>query len=220
MIVGNFSACAPVRLAAGEYTETRGPGVILLEGQTLRLASDHTFAYQHWSDDMSSSRYGTGTYHLAGRTLRLRFGAPLAAAVGVQTQPLAAAPDSLVLAFALMGQTATASQPLPGATILAYGAAGQVVAGATSDAAGRVVLRLPPGTQQVRVQSLGFLAWQQACPVRSTAYQLELPANLGTPYAAGTVKEFRLERGEPSATTLVVRQGGRQTIFQRPLAGQ
>jgi|GEM_PF-2198159 len=223
LLAGAASSCAPVRLAAGEYSETRGPGVILLEGQTLRLASDHTFAYQHWSDDASSSRYGTGTYQLAGNKLQLRFGSPPPVVVEMQARPLAAAPDSLVLAFAVVSRPApgtTKAQVLPGAVILAYDAAGQVVAGASSDAAGRAVLRPTRQARQLRVQSLGFVGWQQACPASSTAYELALPANEGTPYAAGTVKEFRLRRGPQPAQTVVLGQGHRQTVFQRPPAAQ
>jgi hypothetical protein len=51
-------ACAPMRLVPGTYTETRGPGVIMWTGRTLRLADDHTFAYSYWSDDVASGRYG------------------------------------------------------------------------------------------------------------------------------------------------------------------
>jgi len=223
LLGGVVSACAPVRLTAGEYSETRGPGVILLEGQTLRLASDHTFVYEHWSDDVSSSRYGMGTYRLAGHKLQLRFVAPPLAVVEVQAQPIAAPADSLVLAFAVVGRPTLGTaqtQVLPGATILAYDATGQVVAGASSDAAGRAVLHPTHRARRLRVQSLGFVAWQQACPASSTAYRLELPADAGTPYAAGTVKEFRLKRSPQPAQTVVMSQGRRQTVFQRLASGQ
>jgi len=221
-VVAGLAACAPVRLAAGSYSETRGPGVVMWEGKELRLADDHTFWYSYWSDDISSGRYGTGTYRMVGKKLTLGFTAQPAGIPEAITRPLVAGADSLVLTFTVAGRGAYGSAPataLPGATVIAYGAANQALAATSTDAQGRAVLRLPRAAraQLLLVQSIGFVEWRQACPVGSTAYQLALPANAGTPYAAGTRQEFRVRRH--TDTTLVLGQGLRITKLRRqPLA--
>ena len=222
LLVAGLAACAPVRLVAGSYSETRGPGVVMWEGKELRLAGDHTFWYSYWSDDISSGRYGTGTYRILGNKLKLSFTAQPTSIPTVVARPLVSGSDSLVLAFTVVGSETYGSAlttALPGATVIAYGTAGQPLAAASTDAQGRAVLRLPRAAraQQLLVQSIGFVEWRQECPTRSTAYQLALPANAGTPYAAGTRKEFRVLRH--TDTTLVLGQGPRVTTLRRqPLA--
>ena len=218
LLAAGLAACAPVRLITGDYRETHGPGVILLAGKELRLSDDHTFVYSYWSDDLSSGRYGTGTYQLLGNRLRLEFVGQPPVVVNVLAQSLVPRPDSLILAFAVSGGAAIGTAEvttLPGASIIAYGEAGQPVAAISSDAKGRAVLRLPrtARAQRLLVQCLGYKPWRQECPASSTAYQLELPPDAGTPYAAGTRKEFRVLR--QTAAALVLKQGPVQTTFQR-----
>ena len=209
-------ACAPMRLVPGTYIETRGPGVVMLAGQTVRLAEGQTFAYNYWSDDMASGRYGQGTYHLRGHQLHLEFGAaPLVVAAAV-ARPLATSPDSLVLEFLVLARPpghGAEVAPLAYATIAAHTESEKVVE-VSSDSAGHAVLRLPRTARWLSVKSLGFSPWWQECPPSSTAYRLELPAKQGTPYAAGTSKSFRLARRQP-ARTLLVREGAMQVVFER-----
>ncbi len=218
LLVVGLAACAPVRLATGNYREMGKPGVIMLEGKELYLADDHTFSYSYWSDDINSGRYGTGTYRIAGKQLQLSFVAQPTRAATVAARPLVSGADSLVLAFTVAGRGTpadTLATALPGATVVAYGAAGQTLAAASTDAQGRAVLRLPRAAraQQLLVQHIGFVEWRQECPVRSTVYQLALPAHAGTPYAADTHQKFRVLRH--TTTTLVLGQGPRVTTLRR-----
>ncbi|QKG54513.1 carboxypeptidase-like regulatory domain-containing protein [Hymenobacter sp. BRD67] len=217
LLVIGAVGCTSVRLPPGSYSETRGLGVIMWEGKTLQIASNHTFAYSRWSDDINSGRYGTGTYQLTGTKLLLQFQESPPIVVGVQAQQLALPPDSLLLTFTILGRpvvgTAEAA-PVSGATIAARDEKGKPVAAVSSNAAGRASLRVPPSTAQISVESLGFVTWRQACPPGSTAYRLELPPNDGTAYAAGTVLKFRLVR-RPPPNTLVMKRGKNQTVFKR-----
>lgn len=210
-------ACAPMQVATGNYNETRGPGVVMWTGQTLCLAADHTFAYCYWSDDVSSGRCGQGVYRLRGNKLHLQFGAMPPAVATAVARPLATPSDSLKMEFLVLARalaSGASPTPLPYATIVAYAGPGKIVASAVSDTAGCAVLRVPPDTRWLGVQSLGFATWRQACPPSSTSYRLELPANHGTPYAAGTGIVFRLVRRQPSQT-LLVRQGAARVLFER-----
>lgn len=212
-------ACTPMRLVPGTYTETRGSGVVMWTGRTLRLADDHTFAYSYWSDDVVSGRYGQGTYQLRGHKLQLQFEAATPVAATAIARPLASSPDSLVLKFLVLARLPSSGAkavPLAYATITAHTEAGKVVE-VSSDTAGHATLRAPRGTRWLSVQSLGFSPWRQECPPRGTAYRLELPANQGTPYAAGTSMVFNLVRHYP-ANSLVMRQGAAQTLFELQLS--
>ncbi len=215
--LASLSACAPMQLATGCYTETRGPGVVLLTGQTLCLAANHTFAYPYWSDNVSSSYYGQGVYHLRGNKLHLRFEAVPPAAATTVARPLVTPPDSLYMKFLVLARSpagGASPAPLPYATIAAHAESGNAVASAMSDTAGFAVLRVPRGTRWLSVQSLGFGIWRQECPPSSTTYRLELPANQGTPYAAGTSKVLHLVR-QQSPRTLLVEQGAARIVFKR-----
>ena len=221
LLASGVTACAPILLTAGNYSETRGPGIILLEGRTLQLSSDHTFAYRHWSDDIGSDRYGVGTYRVAGNKLRLQFAPPLSEQTDVQTQVLTPRPDSLTAAFIIFGRPvmgAGTAQVVPGAFIAAYDDQGRVVAAVASDTAGRAVLYLPQTARQLRVQALGLTSWQQACPATSTSYRLTLPASAGTPYTAGTVKVFGVL--SHNANELVLRQGKMRLVLRSQPMGK
>jgi len=196
-------------------------GVVALEGKTLRLADDHTFSYTFWSDDLSSRHYGAGTYQLVGRRLRLAFAALLPVAASAQVQALAAAPDTLLLTFMVRGRSAAGTEgALPYAIVTAYDKVNKLLAGASSSVQGRAELRLPRHTppQRLRVESLGFTTWNQECAAASAAYQVVLPPDEGTPYTAGTIKEFRVRRA--GGLRLLLRQGRAQLAFERQPTGQ
>lgn len=221
LLLAGLAACAPGRLPSGTYVQAHRSGVIALEGRTLCLADDHTFAYVFWSDDLSSSRYGAGTYQLAGRRLRLIFAASLPVAASAQVQALATAPDNLVLAFEVRGRSAAGrAVALPYAVVTAYDKANKLLTGASTDAQGRAKLRLPRGAQPqlLRAEGLGFVTWNQACAIGSATYQVVLPPNEGRSYAPGTTKEFRVRRA--SSQRLLLRQGAAQLAFERQPTGQ
>lgn len=221
LLLPSLAACAPGRLPSGTYVQARQQGAIGLEGKTLQLADDHIFIYTSWTDNLSGNRYGTGTYQVAGRQLHLRFAAPLPIAASAQMQALAAKADTLVLAFVVRGRLAVGPVvTIPFAVVTAYDKAGKLVAEATTDVQGRAQLRLPLGAQpqQLRAQSLGFVSWNQRCGAESTAYQVELPADRGTPYVAGTVKEFRVRR--MVGRRLLLSEGKAQVALERQSTSQ
>lgn len=193
LLAAGASACATSkRLATGDYSETRGPNVILFSGRELCLNPDQTFTYAHWSDDISSSRYGTGTYWFTHKKLRLVFENTIPSKIETQSIPLVVRPDSIVLTFLVQSlENPAIAVPLAGVTILARTASLPIV-GVATDATGHATLRLGRSGQSamLAVSSVGFLTWQQACPAGNTAYKLQLPMDLGTPYEAGIVKEF------------------------------
>jgi hypothetical protein len=220
LVVAGLVACAPGRLLSGAYVQVHKPGSIALEGKILCLADDYTFAYNSWSDNLSSNRYGIGTYQVVGQQLRLSFGVSTPAIASAQMQALVARDDTLVLAFVVRGSSA-AGPPvaIPWAVITAYDRADKVVAVASTDVQGLAQLRLPRSAQpqRLRAESLGFISWNQDCATGSTAYQVVLPSNQGTPYAAGTVKEFRVRR--VVGRRLLLSQGTTQIAFKRQPAG-
>ena len=221
LLLAGLAACAPGRLPSGTYLQVHRGRVIALEGRTLSLADNLSFAYAFWSDDLSSSRYGVGTYQLVGRRLRLTFAASPPVAASAQVQALAIAPDGLELTFEVRGRSAARRVvALSYAVVTAYGKANNLLAGASTDAQGRAKLRLPRGTQPqlLRAECLGFITWNQACAVGSAAYQVVLPPNEGRPYAPGTTKEFRVRRA--SSKRLLLRQEAAQLAFERQRTGQ
>ena len=214
-------ACAPMRLMPGTYTETRGQGVVMWTGRTLRLADDHTFTYRYWSDNLANGRYGQGTYQLRGHKLHLQFEAALPMAATATSWPLVPPPDSLILKFLVLARppgSGAKAVPLAYATIAVHTESGKVVE-VSSDTAGHAALRVPRNARWLNVQSLGFSPWRQECPPSSTAYRVELPASQGTPYAAGTSIVFSLVRHQP-ATTLVMRQGMAQALLKLQLSAE
>ena len=220
LLLAGLAACAPGRLPSGTYVQAHRGGAIALEGRTLCLAENHTFTYTFWSDDLSSSRYGAGTYQLVGRRLRLIFAASLPAAASAQVQALATAPDSLVLAFEVRGRSAAGRVvALPYVVVTAYDKANKLIAAASTDAQGRAKFRLLRGTppQLLRAECLGFTTWNQACATGSAAYQVVLPPDEGRPYATGATKEFRVRRA--SSQRLLLRQGAAQLAFERQPTG-
>lgn len=149
-------ACASTQLAVGTYTKTRGPGVILWAGHTVELLDNRAFAYSYWSDDISSSRYGRGTYQLKGTRLCLQFGLPQLVMATATARPLAAQPDTL-LAFEVLARSPTSVAPARAvayATIAVYNEQGKIIAAVASDTAGRAVLRVPGRARWLSVQSL------------------------------------------------------------------
>lgn len=202
------SACATSkRLAAGNYSETRGPNVILFSGRELRLNPDQTFTYAYWSDDISSSRYGTGMYQFTHKKLRLVFENTVLPKIETQFIPLTVRPDSIVLTFLVQSlENPSTALPLVGATIVPRTTSPPIV-GVTTDGTGHATLRLAQSGHSaiLAVSSTGFLTWQQACPAGNTDYKLQLPADLGTPYEAGVVKEFWVRHH--SEKQLVLAQG-------------
>jgi hypothetical protein len=190
------SCVAPIKLATGSYEELNEPGVIAFTGRTLHLNPNHTFFYTYRSDDLASSKYGTGTYQLAYQKLRLVFGNTAQPVAQVQAFPLAARPDSLVLTFLVQSlEDSVIAVPLAEATIVARAASTPAV-GVTTDAMGRATLRLARAAlpSMLAISHVGFSTWQQACPASDAVYVIKLTLNRGTPYEVGTVKELRVRR--------------------------
>jgi hypothetical protein len=192
------SCVGPIKLATGSYEELNEPGVIAFTGRTLHLNPDHTFFYTYWSDDLASSKYGTGTYQLAHQKLRLVFGNTAQPVAQVQAFPLAARPDSLVLTFLVQSlEDSVVAVPLAEATIVARAASTPAVGvGVTTDAMGRATLRLARAAlpSMLAISHVGFSTWQQACPASDAFYVIKLTLDRGTPYEVGTVKELRVRR--------------------------
>jgi hypothetical protein len=190
------SCVAPTKLETGSYEELNEPGVIAFTGRTLHLNPNHTFFYTYRSDDLASSKYGTGTYQLAHQKLRLVFGNTAQPVAQVQAFPLATRPDSLVLAFLVQSlEDSVVAVPLAEATIVARAASTPAV-GVTTDAMGRATLRLARAAlpSMLAISHVGFSTWQQACPASDAVYVIKLTLDRGTPYEVGTVKELRVRR--------------------------
>lgn len=223
LLVATTGACSRATLPAGHYTEAARPGTILLAGQAVDLRADKTFTYQRWSDDLGSERYGAGTYQLTGKKLRLRFEAAPLAVARSQAEPLAPRSDSLVFAFTISGppsSSAAALAPLPAAVVTGRAMNGRVLAAVASDSAGRAVLTFAHAARPalLQVEHLGLVPWRQACPSVSTMHRVQLPAELGTPYAPGKVKEFWVRAH--SGWHLVSGPGQRQRVLIMQAAGR
>ncbi|WP_375418184.1 hypothetical protein [uncultured Hymenobacter sp.] len=206
-----LSACATrPALTTGKYVEDPGPGVLSFESRELRRLPGQRFEYFAYSDDISSSKHGAGTYELRGKQLRLTFdGQPLGPAAQVQTRPGPAThPDSLT--FQVRGSAGRdAPQPLAGATILVR----STMQGTSVGAAGRATLRLArtQDPQEIVISCVGWQMLRQPWPAQNTAYEVYLQAEFGDLYAAGTVKEFRVLR--QTANRLVLRRGNNTTTL-------
>jgi hypothetical protein len=210
LAAGVVACTTPKALITGNYVETRGPGVILWESIELQINPNNTFVYVHSSDDIASGKYGEGTYKFTDKKLRLTFANLVPATPQMQSHPLIAHPDSVTFTFLVKSGNSRNPElgaALPEATIIALDVVGRVITGTSSDKAGFGTLRLARAShpQKLIISSVGLLTWEQACPASSTAYQVQLPENLGTPYAAGTVKEFRVLR--QAGGQLVLKQG-------------
>lgn len=216
VLVGVVACSTPKALITGNYLETRGPGVILWDSIELQLNPDSTFIYVHSSDDVISGKYGKGKYRFTNKKLQLTFANLLAATPQTQSHPLIAHADSLLFTFSVKSSSDRNPElgiALPGATIIARDTTGRVIAGISSNEAGVATLRLTRAAQprKLFISFIGFVDWEQACPTSSTAYQVQLPENYGTPYAAGTVKEFRVLRQADGQ--LVLKRGANTTTL-------
>ena len=224
LLTAGLPACSPrLALPTGDYQQTGGPGVVLLSSKQLRLLPGQRFEYFVHTDMVGQGRHGTGTYEQRGRQLRLLFdGQPLGrdmAWAQARTPALASRPpdpDSLTLTFrvwAVVGRDAPV--PYAGATVLGRDAGGRVITGTACDSAGQAGLRVarhaPPLV--LEASGVGSSPWRESWAARTTAYDVYLPFRLGTRYAAGAVREFRV-LGQ-TADRLELRDGADTTVLKR-----
>lgn len=193
-------------LPLGKYVETRGPGVILLEGKELHLRPDHRFEYTHWTDMVGEGQQGRGTYALRGQQLRLRFDGgrtPPVPKVESQPWPGPTAADSVAVLIALRHGPEAAA----GLTLLVMGGAGRVLTGASSNAAGqaRLVCARADRPQRFVVSGIGFQPVEYPWPGSSSAYTVYLAEPLDPAVPAGNVLTFRVL--EQTAAKLILQQG-------------
>ncbi len=219
LLLGGLTACA-IRpaLPVGKYVEDPDPGLAIFMSKSLRLLPGQQFEYYMYSDSAGLGLHGAGTYQLQGRQLRLLCnGQELnrASSVQVRTRP-SLRPDSLTLTFQVWAVwSVDAPRPLVGATILARDTTvrGPEQASTSADANGRATLRLARQSQKITIYTMSWHPIFLPCPTSDADYEVYMRPDLGVPYAAGTVLEFRVLR--QTANRLVLRRGNVTTTLAR-----
>jgi hypothetical protein len=217
LLAAIVSSCATSqKLNAGSYDETPESGILWV-GHTITLHADQTFSYNRWSDDMGNDEYGTGTYQVKRKVLRLAFEKqPPPRSSQVQAYSINYKPDTLVYDFQVninsLGRSGI--EPLPYATLVALSSDNKVVSGNATNENGRATLRIARATrpQLLQVSFIGYLTLKYPCPASSTAYQVLLESNRGTPVPAGTNRKYSILHVADSQFVMLL--GKHKTLFK------